>query len=276
MKTTSLLLTLSLPTLSAPLAHSQTFSDFVFNTPVQTTDGNFPGLGDSFSGNSIDFLNIAPISRANIDARITATILGTSTFDGHFPSFRSATANEPNDDVGFLFLANTPGASGIDYTFEFFVGGTNFSTPFLVPDFRFLIYDVDGDPSQSESVAASTTDGFIGYQLPTTDEFFVIDNGTDYTFNGPGANRAETDPSAAVVLYFQNTSSATFSFRTTTTETSPFPNGVFSAIDGDLSLFGGVDPIGDSNFSPFVAVPEPSAAALLLAGTIGTLLLRRR
>lgn len=258
------------------IIHSQTYTDFVFDNPVQSTDDTRAGIGDYYTGNVMDFLNVSPTSGATIDARVTASTVGNVSFEGHYPNYNSPSTDEPNDDLGHVYIANGAGTGGIDYTIEFFVGGTNFITPFTVEDFRLMIYDVDGESFQSESVTASNDDGLVGYQLPTTDEFEVVQNGEEYTFNGPGTNRSETDPSAAVILYFSDTSSVTFNLRATTLSSSPLPNGVFSAIDGDLSLLGGIDPVNDPGFDDFTPTPEPSSSMMLMIGAIASLMVRRR
>lgn len=258
------------------ISHSQTYTDFVFNNPVQSTNNTRAGLGDFYDGSIIDFLNVSPTSSISIDARVTASAVGDVSFEGHYPNYNSPSTDEPNDDLGHVYIANSAGTGGIDYTVEFFVGGTDFATPYVVDDFRFLFYDVDGEAPQSESVTASNDDGLVGFQLPTTDEFQVVQNGDEFTFNGPGVNRAETDPSAAVILYYSNTSSVTFNLRATTLPSSRLPNGVFSAIDGDLSLLGGIDPINDPDFEGFTPTPEPSSAMMLMIGAAGSLMSRNR
>lgn len=262
--------------LGCHISLSQTYTDFVFDNPVQSTDDTRAGIGAYYTGSVMDFLNVSPTSGFTIDARVTASTVGNYSFEGHYPNYNSPSTDEPNDDLGHVYLANAAGTGGIDYTIEFFVGGTNFATPFLIEDFRLMIYDVDGEASQSESVTASNNDGLIGYQLPTNDEFQVVQNGQDYTFSGPGANRSETDPSAAVILYFSDTSAVTFNMRATTLSSSSLPNGVFSAIDGDLSLLGGVDPLTNPNYGNFTSTPEPSSSAMLMIGAVTSLMIRRR
>lgn len=272
----SLLAALILPLLGAGAAHSQTYNDFVFNAPVQATDGTRAGLGNYYSGSVMDFLNVSPTSGTTIDARVIATTVGNHSFEGHYPDYNGLSGEEPNGDLGHLYFADAAGTGGLDYTIQFFVGGTNFATPYLVNDFRLLIYDVDGESVQSESVASSAADGLIGYQLPTNDEVVVVQDGDNYTFNGPGTNRAETDPTAAVILYYSNTSSVTLRLRATTDPTSTLPNGVFSAIDGDLSLLGGVDPVNSPTYGNFTPTPEPSSAMMVALGACLAIMRRRR
>lgn len=257
-------------------AHAQTYTDLVFNNPVQTVDGTRAGLGSYYSGNVFDFQDVSPTSGFSIDARLTATTVGSVAFEGHYPDYNALSGTEPNDDLGLVYLANNAGTGGLDYNVQFFVGGSNFTTPFIIEDFRLLIYDVDGESFQSESVASSASDGLIGYQLPVNNEVVLVQDGDNYTFNGPGTNRAETDPTAAVILYYANTSNLTLRLRATTTSASPLPNGVFSAIDGDLSLLGGVDPVSSPNFESFTPTPEPSSAMLLMMGLSLALIKRRR
>ncbi len=202
-----------------------------------------------------------------------AAVSGTGSYSyaGTAPDYNATTGVEPNGDLGYGYLANSAGTGGMDYSLNFKQGGSSFANDFVINDFRLMIYDVDGESFQSESVAVSTADGFYGYRLPTTNDITLVEDGSGlFTFSGPGTNRDENDPSAAVILFFRNTSSLTLQMRSNTTASSPLPNIVFSAIDGDLSLLGAT---GESAFGSFTAVPEPSS---LLLGTVGMLALCNR
>lgn len=149
---------------------------------------------------------------------------------------------------------------------------------------RFLVYDVDGEPNQSEAVRIAKNSGLVGYQLGNTAQRLTAsEDANSYLFTGPGTNFPEQDASGAAIFYFENTNSFTFRFEANTLASSPANNGVFSAIDGDLSFFGASEAVKqsiiDRDYSPIVStrparIPEP----FTIIGTIigGTAAVRMR
>jgi hypothetical protein len=73
-------------------------------------------------------------------------------------------------------------------------------------------------------------------------------------------------------LYFENTSSLTLQMLSDTDSSGGFPNPVFSAIDGNLSLIGK----SFTNFTDIQMVPEPSVSSLVLLGAAWALRRRRK
>jgi hypothetical protein len=222
--------------------------DLNFATRLEANNAtNLAGanLGNGYTGNVIRYTNVATNGTTTIDARITATPFGTGySFVGHLPNYSTATG-QPAGDAGFIYQTNTLGAGGMTYTIDLFVADAthSFTTAYTAPDLRFSVYDVDGEPSQNEAVrVAKGTDlgGLAGYQVGTSGASLIAeDKGTSYLFSGRNANQLESDSSSAALLYFQNVSSVTFQFEADTTGLGTGgTNGVFSAIDGDVSLIG--------------------------------------
>ena len=241
------------------LLSAQTLVDLNFNDPVESTDlSNLAGLGSAFSGTTYRFRNVAP----GYDMRATISSFGTVSFLGSYPNYSSA-SGEPSGDLGYRYQANSAGLGGINYKLEFFESGGTFSTAKVLPDLALMIYDVDGEPIQDESVRAYLSDGFYGFRMPTaTGATTFVNEGSSFRFTGPGSNRNEDDPSGAFILYFENTSSLTLQMLSDTDSSSGFPNPVFSAIDGNLSLIGK----SFTNFTDIQMVPEPSVSSLVLLG----------
>jgi hypothetical protein len=285
-----------------PFTVRANFFDLDFGSNSANPGPNQPApnsiIGDQYTtDDAFTFYNVAPSSGYNIDLRVTVSDPNGDRYEylGAFPNYKHTNgATQPNGDLGYLYeftsgsnLSSGSAArtGGITFNMEFRVGGTN--TPFVVPSFRLLMYDVDGESSQSESVRVFRDDGFYGYRLFNLDEgesgITVAEEGAvsedgafSYLFTGPGADVAEDNPRGAFVLYFENTSSIRLQM-VSRTFTGSGANGVFSAIDGDLSLFGGDDSDLDEAFHSFVPVPEPSTTMLAVAaGLVFSLRGRRR
>jgi len=252
--------------------YAQTYYDLDFSNHVQATNANYRGLGAYYTGTTFDFLNVAPTSGQNIDFRGSVSNVSSGyAWNGAFPDY-STSNGQPDGDLGYFYQANAAGIGGINYNLNFYRGGGSFSSAFVVPDFRLMIYDVDGEATQSESVRVRVSQGFYGYRLPILGGITVTNEGNgNYLFTGPGVNRPENDPSAAFILYYRNTSNITLGMVSNTSASSNLPNGVFSAIDGDLSMLAG----DLSSFGNIILVPEPTTATLTLAGAF-TLFARRR
>jgi hypothetical protein len=255
-------------------SHAQSVS-LDFSQPVGSPDGT-NGLGglSYFRGSSLDFLNVASSGAVSLDLRVTATAWGGGSFgvsssSGHYADY-STNSGQPNDDLGVYYHGASAGLGGIHYDIEFFLGGSSFSTPYTVGQLDLLLYDVDGESSQSEMLRAYTADGLVSYRTGSDASSVTaaaFDGGV--LFTGPGTNYPETDVSGAFILTYRDTNSIRLDFESNTI--SGMPNPVFSAIDGDLSLLNG----DLSGFGPAQSVPEPSGALLMaLAGLIFQL--RRR
>lgn len=261
-------------------AYSQNYYDLVFNNPVQTTNAIHSRLGEYYTGTTFNFLNVAPGSGQQVDMRLTVTDVTSPryVYNGAVPDY-SGTLGEPGGDLGLLLAyqggggaAGNYGPGSVNYNLEFFRGGSNFSDPFAIPDFRIMIYEVDGEPTQGESVAVFADDGLVSYQLPTSTQVSVTDQGDGYLlFNAPGMDYDFTDPRTAFLLRYQNTSSISLQVIANTYSNSLNNNGVLIAIDGDLSTVN-----GGALSTPVYVVPEPSSAGLLMLAAAGFLIRRRR
>lgn len=250
-----------------------TYYDLKFDHLKEATNGNHSQLGAYYDGTTLHFLNVAPNSGKSIDLRITVTdITSRYAYLGSFPNYNNA-PGQPEGDLGILYEFNSHsyGAGGITYNLEFFEGGDLFETPFVVPDFRLLVYDVDGESGQSESVRVSLDDGFAGYLISSTTSMRVTDEGSSFLFTGPGVDYAEENTDSAFVLYFENTSSVSLQLLANTTS-GWRRNAVFAALDGDLSLVRD-DPAWDDSVS---ITPEPGSSLLVVSAFTLMLLLRRR
>ena len=159
------------------------------------------------------------------------------------------------------------------YKIDLFNSGSNFTVAAGPTNLRFLAYDVDGEASQGEAVRVFKNNGFSGYQVGNAVNALIATEETDsYLFSGRNINRPETDPSGAAIFYFENTNTVTLQFEANTrTAIGNNNNGVFSAIDGDLSLLAG----DLSGFASRVdtratatAVPEPfTVIGSIIGGT---------
>lgn len=237
---------------------AQTLVDLAFNNPVEGTNTTGTGpTGAAFTGTTYRFLNVAP----GYDMRATITSFGNGQFLYSYPNYSSA-AGEPSGDLGYRYQATgSYGLGGIRYKLDFFESGGVFSTAKVLPDLALMIYDVDGEANQDESVRVFLSDGFYGFRMPSVGGTTFVNEGASFLFSGPGSNRNEDDPSGAFILYFGNTSSLMLEMVSDTTGGS-LPNGVFSAIDGNLSLIGK----NFTNFTEVQGVPEPSVSSLFLVG----------
>ncbi|MEO0484581.1 MAG: VPLPA-CTERM sorting domain-containing protein [Pseudomonadota bacterium] len=259
------------------LASSAAAVPLSFDTlaPGQTNGPTSLFGSPTVEGLSVDFLNVATEFGTTVDARVTATVkpqtsFGTSssTTNG-FPNtfiYDYANANtEPSDDLGFIYQGQGVNSTenGIELSFQFFDGtgakSGMFQETLTLQEIEIAVYDVDGESAQSEFFRAFTGDGLVSYGLGTTPQALQATyegNGT-FRFDGPGMDFAEDDASGAALLTYANTDFFRLSFGSVQTA-SPNRNGVFSAVDGDLSLF---DP-NDFNVSP---VPLPAGGVLLLS-----------
>ena len=246
-----------------------------FSNPVGTPTGS-NGLGGMsyFRTNTLDFLNVATSGLVSLDLRVTASAWGGFTFgsaanSGYYADY-SSNSGEPDGDLGVYHTGTTTGLGGVHYDFEFYLGGSDFATPYTMGQLDLLIYDLDGEASQSELLRAYTADGLVSYRTGNATASVTPSIFTGgVLFTGPGFNTAETDASGAFILTYQNTSRFRLDFESLTS--GSVPNAVFAGIDGDLSMLNG----DLSGFGPVVNAPEPSSALLLaMAGML--LQMRRR
>jgi hypothetical protein len=247
------------------------------------------GFGDVVTNRIVYYKDVA----TGVDARITATVTGNNySFTDHEVNYTAA--GNSNGDTGFDYqiASNRTGAGTMTYTIDLFstTGGVhNYSTAYTASELRFLVYDVDGEPIQSEDLRIAAGGGFVGYQQGLGTNALTPSVAVDgsYLFSGHNVNVSETDPSSSVILYYQNTNSVTFKFEANTTTAQTGANYVFSAIDADLSIIGQQNTafsdtatIQTKNYGAFVstssstAVPEP----FTIIGTImgGTAAMRMR
>lgn len=268
----------------------------LFNNPSTPTNVAelFNGSGAAISNTlSVDFTNVATDGGTTVDARVTATVKNGTAFgptnstgnpvSGFLPNYNSLPGTQPQSDLGFLFYGSGVGLpQGIALEISFFDGTAglagSFSNPFTLSAVDLLVYDVDGEPFQSEGLTAFTADGLVSYSVGNTPQRLTptpVAGGVQ--FDGPGQNFSETDASGAVLLNYENTNSITLDFVASIVF-GPQPNGMFAGIDGQADL------IDVSNFAPPVSaadvpspVPLPSALPLFVASLAGLgFVLRRR
>ncbi|WP_310489316.1 PEP-CTERM sorting domain-containing protein [Chamaesiphon sp. VAR_69_metabat_338] len=273
-------------------------TSLLFNDPVQAnnvTSVNGHGAGYVSSPNTgatvFDFRNVA----SGVDARLTSTPFGTGyTMLGQVPNFGAPNAsgiNQSSADAAFVYTAGQVGVGGMTYKFDFFqTNGTThtFTTAATLADFNFIIYDIDGESTQSEALRVfkgSDTGGLNSYRIgqgtvTSTDgttgigPLSVSENANSYLFSGGGHNIAETSVNGDVLLNFLNTSSVTLQFEANTT--GGVPNNVYSGIDGDKSILpnttatvAGNTVTGDGAFASAVTakkIPEPFTVIGTLIG----------
>ena len=246
-------------------ALGQNIDGLVFNEPFQANNANHPVLGGYYTGTSFNFLDVAPTSGQVIDARVSISAITSERYSlgGTFPRL-----GNDGDDLGFLYsytggsgLGGNFGEGGLTYQLDFFRGGGDFNTPVTLSNISLKIYDIDGEPSQSESVMVFAEDGFNSYQLSDTNALaLTIDSGS-YRFSGPMDLYDRADPATSVILHYSNTSSIRLRMITNTNAMSQSNNAVFGGIDGNPGSVAGFD-------SPIVVVPEPSVALLACLGLI--------
>jgi len=241
--------------------------DLDFSKPVGTPNAtDYFHLGPYFNAASVNFLGVATVGAVTVDMKVTANVTGNYKFYGTYGDYNQA-LNQPEGDIGSLYYNTAPGSGAMDYTMEFYVGGTNFGTRYTVSDLSLMIYDVDGEPGQTESFKAYASDGFLSYQLSSSNSLTPSLFNGGVNFLGGGTDIAETNASGAVILNYGPTDKVTLRFESTTASGSG--NGVFSAIDGDLSGKNGT-------WTPAIPVPEPSSAFLVLVCGFFGIIRRRR
>ena len=259
---------------------AQNFVDLDFTHNVQPNNAIYPNqstLGpDYFNGTVLDFVNVAFVNGMAVDARVSINLVSPGyEFVGYIPDYNQAPAG-PEGDLGVYYRFNGDNANptgGISYTISFYESGSNFTTARTLTDFRFLIYDLDGEPGQSESIHTHVADGFTGYQIRNGSGIQTQAESDSLTFHSRGIGHPEDNADGGLIAYYQNTSQVTFDMFSTSAPGLPFANyGIFAAYDGDLSLNGGTT----SGFGSFVAVPEPTTPLLIAVAASLTMTCRRR
>ena len=249
-------------------------------------------LGPTAGGSTILFRDVATENGQTVDARITSTLIGDTHFaeqndqtaenyfgdSGFIPDYNNSFGG-PEDDLGFLYYGNGVNGeeNGLSMTMEFFDGTGELAGSFLhsltLETLEFAIYDVDGEASQSEYFTVHREDGLVSYATGTSPQALVAtDFGDTIRFDGPGTNFSESDPTGAAILYYEVTDMVEITFGSVQSG-GPYQNAVFSAIDGDLSLF------RDGGFSTPTAVtsvPLPAGGMLLLLSIAGGFLTLRK
>jgi uncharacterized repeat protein (TIGR01451 family) len=223
------------------------FSTFVPGTNVS----NLRDLGPGYTGGlTMSFINVATREGTTIDARVTAVVQPNTRFAtgassrmgrGFVPNYKATISGEPKGDLGFLYDGVDKNAPGVTLTLSFFNGTGDlrgkFSEPYVVPDLQLLVYDVDGEPTQTEWFDAFYADGLHSYATGTAAASVTAmptPAGAGVHFLGCGKDFPETDTSGAVLLRYLDTSRVTLAFGAE--QYSEGRNPVFSAIDGSMSL----------------------------------------
>ena len=260
-------------------AFAQSFVNLNFAQNVQPTNAIYPNnstLGpEYFSGLTFDFINVAFVNGLAVDARVSL-VSSTPGYDfvGYLPNYNTAPEG-PEGDLGVYYRyngdLNNP-TGGIGYTISFYESGSNFTTSKTLSNLRFLIYDHDGEPTQSETIRTYNSDGYTGYQSNNGSGIQGFNEGSSWRFNSRGQNFAEDTADGGFIAYYENTSSVRFDIYSTTTGGPVANYGVFTAFDGDLSLTNG----STAGFGAFVAVPEPSTPLLAITSLLLILTHRRR
>jgi uncharacterized repeat protein (TIGR01451 family) len=239
------------------------FNAFTPDTNISNMAG---ALGPGYTGGlTMDFLAVATYEGTTVDARVTAVVQpGTEfatgdtnrTARGFIPNYKATTRDQPNGDLGVLYAAGEGDTAGVALTISFF-DGTNdrrgtFREACVVPDLQLLVYDVDGEPTQTEWFDAFSADGLYSYATGSaTTSVAATPNAAGVHFLGPGKDCRETDTSGAVALRYRNCSHITLVFGAE--QNQPGANLAFAAIDGDAGL-----PVTGEFQTPKVA-PAPRA-----------------
>jgi hypothetical protein len=269
-------------------AAGQSYVDLDFSNNVQPAWATYPNnstLGPYYAPEaSLDFAGAGTYNGTSIDVRVsvigltdgeTSNFRPTSTYEwvGWIPDYNGSAGN---NDLGVYYRHDGNYAQetgGIAWTLSFYESGSDFSVPMTLPGVRFLIYDHDGEPYQSESIRAFGADGLAGYRLYENSGIHVHDEAGNLRFDSRGEGHPETTADGGMILYYHDVSSIRFDwFSTSQFGLPPQNNGIFGALDGDLGLTGG----GTTGFGEFIPVPEPSAPLLVTAATLGAALRRRR
>ena len=269
-------------------AAGQTYVDLNFSNNVQPATQMYPNnstLGPYYtSATQLDFANAGNYNGSSIDVRVsmigltdgeTSNFRPTSTYEwvGWIPDYNDGTGN---DDLGAYYRHDGNYAQetgGIALSLSFYESGSDFSVPVTLPGVRFLIYDHDGEPYQSESIRAFGGDGLAGYRLHDNSGIHVHGEDGSLRFDSRGSGHPETTADGGMILYYHDVSSIRFDwFSTTQSGLAPENHGIFAALDGNLSLTGG----STTGFGDFIPVPEPSACVLMAAAAAGMALRRRR
>ncbi|RYD46935.1 MAG: hypothetical protein EOP83_28830 [Verrucomicrobiaceae bacterium] len=266
-------------------ASAQNFVDLDFSHNVQATNAFYPNnstLGPAyFAGLTLDFENVAFVNGLAVDARVTLNYAGGNPispgyeFVGYIPDYNTAGTN-PGNDLGVYYrsingYSSSPYTGGVSYTITFYESGSNYTTKQTLSNFRFLVYDHDGEEDQSETVRTFASDGFVGYQIGKNSGITTRDSNGIWDFDARGSNHPETTADGGFIAYYENTSSVRFDMYATTSPNLPWANnGVFAAFDGDLSVTGG----STNDFYSYQPIPEP-ATSLLAVGAVALAMLRR-
>jgi hypothetical protein len=249
-------------------------------------------LGPTAGESTIYFRDVATDNGLTVDARITTVLVGDTDFadqndpnaenyfgdSGYIPDYNNSPGG-PEKDLGFLYYGNGVNGeeNGLNLTLEFFDGTGDrtgsFLDPIAVSSLEIAIYDVDGEASQSEYFSVNRNDGLVAYATGTSTQSLTAAEIEDTVrFDGPGTNYSESDATGAAILYYELTDMVNINFGSVQSS-GPNQNAVFSAIDGDLTLFLGG---GFGDPTDVTVVPLPASRLLFLVGLAGSLAFFRR
>lgn len=260
-----------------------------FDGLVETATGYHSTYGAVVLSNIAHFTGVAVDGGTTVDVRVTATVKAETDFamdngnadTGYIPDYKSGSTSGPEQDLAFRFYGNNINTTenGVKLTFDFFDGtgakSGQFNDLINVSQIDFAIYDVDGETYQSEFFRAYKSDGLASYRLGNTPQALVAtqQSWNTYRFDGPNTNFSETDAAGAAILTYLNTSSFTIDFGSVQ-NSGPTQNAVFTAMDGDLSMFDLLDFEEAVELPP--GVPLPAGLPLILSGLGGLAWIRRR